>query len=684
MKNLTTALLIFLIASSAIGAGTKHQSIKGNILRDKDYAFTLEKPSPDWQFLLEKDVSKLSPDAVAGIFNRVSKTFMVVIPEDFPDVKFEDYAGLLIENMGLENKNVTSKGDTEINGVKCYQFKLTGEVNRIKFTYVTTIYKRDGFVFQVISCALDSGSQKETQKIAAIQSAFKFIPGKMPKVRLIARDENIQGIGWRVNKGIYENAINGLKIKLPDGWKYMGSEELKSLNPDAAVGLSNPQSGNYASFIFERLGGLSMNEYEKFVLDNFKQTNNPENYRKVKLPGAETNLEHHFFENVLLGNIVMDYLLSIGTRGKFGVQVVNWWGHSKQEKAVNHLQDVYSAISWLSEAETQALRKNLLAAADIDRSVTKDESFRNNTYRNLSFGLSIKLPDGFWSHAIGTAARAQNEDAALIFVNLETELMATVVLEYSQEYDGSEYHSLILDLLELNADSETNVLTAGGLRLRSTRFSSTLGGAPLTYHLVTATRKGKHLQLLMYGLAGNLATTHELERDIIRGIAFTGEPIQEMVYDNRNSYTNRRLGFRINRPGRQWRVKDIAPVQVKNIGALFSIVKPKSKTDILEPEFSYVAGAIHLDVDGTSFLQNILTSAAGFKGKDYRLQSEEKIRWHGFPAMLQNYASSAGLLKSYASIRSTSVGGTFYFMIARTGKGLLASDPNPNVFQIIP
>ncbi len=449
MRILTGAVLLLVFAAVTLADGKDRQVIEGDVLKDLDYGFELKRPSSDWTFMKEKSIAKVNPDAAAGLYNSASKAFVLVVAEEAPDTSLEDYADLLIETMDVEAQEVVVKKALTINGLSAYQYKVNCKSEGVKLVYYSTIYKKDDFYFQVVCFWTSNAGGSEPKGIETVFSSFTTTPGVKPRVRVPQRPEKMHGVGWRVEKDIYQNGVYGFAVKLPsNGWRFMSREELKDSNPEASLGAEHEQSGAYVVVIAENLGGMKAQEYEKLVLDSFKAENPAKEHKEsdVKLGGKD--VVEHVFREVALGKVLADFFLVTMVRGQVGYQVMSWCLHGKSPAAAKELGNFYAGFSWLEAAEREKLRADLLKLADCERSVAANECFRNRTYVNFEHGFSLSLPQGFWNHLIGTTAWAENEDASLLFTNLDHELNGTVLLEEMQDAGPSEFHDVMLDMLD--------------------------------------------------------------------------------------------------------------------------------------------------------------------------------------------------------------------------------------------
>ena len=676
VKRLSLGVLVVFL-TCGYADGKERQVIEGNTLKDLDYGFELKRPSGKWVFFTEREVGNLNRDAVAGLYHPKKKIITVIVPEEAPDITVEDYANLLIENISIAHKNIISKKEIVFNKTSGYQFKLKGELDGLKLTYFFTLYSRDDFFFQVISWWLTEVVSKQPKEIAVIHSSFSFTPGSKPMVRQVEGPERLQGVGWRVENGLYENVIYGFRFQLPSSeWRFMGNVELKNTNLDAVLGLVHAKSGADAIIIPERVGAITEKEYEKAIIERFLQVNETRKYgeRKVRIDGRE--LTEHTYEAVPVGNVDVDYSLVVVKGNRFGCQIMAYWFHSKQMQARPIISELYPGFTWITEDERKVLSKRLITGADIDRSVAGDECFRNHTYKNFPFGLTLQLPRGFWKHTIGTEATLQNRDASLIFENLEYGLHGTLVLEEAESFEAEEYHKVVLQAFELPSTSRTNVRNADGTLIWSTRFNSKEGDHEFTYHLATASKGDRHVQLLMVGFAENMKDTSRLEIEILGGLRLAASSEPEKGFLKDGSFVNYKLGFKVTPPNDDWRIKDTTPKPLHAVGSLVRI-------DIPKPKRFFFTGAVHSELDMRNFFPALIAESDAFKRSGLKLASEQSVTWLGRPSTQFLYESSFGRVKRQVEIVATNLGGTSYFVMVPKQNGSLPSVRPREVLELI-
>ena len=686
MKKTILIILSLFHAGLGFASQEKAQVLDNNRLIDNDYAFELVKPSQDLRLLDEDAMVKMSPDAVAGIFNGRNNVFLAVIPELAPDAEPDFFVKMIADNMPLGDKQLVSEAPVTLDGFHGYQVFITGLINQVPFSYVIRVYKRGEFVFQTISWKNSSTPEQDFKTLQDVQSTFRFLTEQQPQTRHKSSNANFNGIGWRVKDNRYENVINGMKIELPQGWRFTGLKELKQINSEASVGLINGETGNYCIFIIERLGAPGFEQYKSTILNNFTSNNTFEKYEEKQLAVEGQTFPLHYFSNLSAGNNVsIDYVVTVFQKDDYVFQAINWWLSSTGRMSASKLPEVFSSISWLKKDEMPALRNELMALQDVDRSVVGNECYRNFQYRNFDFNLSIKFPKGFWSHAIDFAAREEDENVSLVMGNLEKELNLMVFLNRDSSLSGAEYHEAVLNDFGMHKNVKTIELSVNDRIVRSTRFPITQQNLPLEYNIATISNGDEHVRLMFYRIATENLDTQELEMTVLNGIEMGKHLPSASIIDKNGVYIDHRLGFRVRPPDENYKVEDITPQSIEKIGSLVKVTQKNSlsKSIGIKASYEYACGALHTDTDVRSFIEQVMFSQPVFKKSGLKMTSEQNIRWQGYDYKEFKYKSTLGLLKSAAVLRTALIGGTNYFYVAMSKKGVISEKPEYNFFRII-
>jgi hypothetical protein len=656
-KTVFAFLFVFFAAASASGAETARQVVENGALKDLDYGFELARPSDGWEFLKEKTIGAMNPDAIAGMYSNSKKVFLAVVAEEISgNSSMADYASLLYENARIDDKNIESKGEVTVNGLGAYRMKFSGKINGLKIIFVYSIFRHENFIYQVISWCVGGGfAFEEPKELVESHGFFKFTPGVKPAVREVRGPSKAVGIGWRIENDVYENPVCSIRCKKSEGWRFMDTVELNETNSDASLGLEHLKAGAYATLIAEPVRNMTSAEFEKMMMSNFEQTREisaPHVKTPVKISGMDVS--RHDYKDLDISGLTMDFSYMAFVRGGFGYQLVVWWEASKRERAYAAIQTLLSSLVFMTDEEKKKSAAEIVKYTDVERSVATGESFRNLVYRNFNHGLTVKFPAGFWKHLLGTAASQENPDASLFMSEVEKGLNVCVVLEKSEDATGEEYHAAALKLMDPPDGTTTEIIKTGGIEIRSSRFTKTENDVKSTYRLLSSGAGSRFFSITMSGMAENLKSTAELENCIISGIAFKPSPDSE-TEESAGKFTDHRFGFQISAP-EKWKFEDITPFQFRPVCRLVCASDPGKKIKCF-------IGAIYAFVEMQLFLKELLPNIEYTKKMNLQMTSDKSVDWLGRSAQLLIFEDSSKTCPNPIEVLSVYVSGVTFFMV---------------------
>ncbi|MBU1247443.1 MAG: hypothetical protein KKB70_01990, partial [Proteobacteria bacterium] len=391
---------------------------------------------------------------------------------------------------------------------------------------------------------------------------------------------------------------------------------------------------------------------------------------------GEQKMSAHLFEQVAMENIALDFSLVTLKKETTGCQILAWWAHAKQEKALSRLSGIYSGFSWLPEVERAALAGELMEQGAAERLVAPGESFRDNVYRNFDFGFSLSLPEGFWKGSIGAEAAEESEDASFVLENMKHGLYAAIVLE-EEGTGAAAYHAEALEDMKAPTGITTGTIESTGLKIMFTRYTLKGKGKAYTYHLATATRGTRHARMLMHGLADNLDETRELETAMIKGMALSDGAAPGKAFLDDGSFHDYRLGFRVGLPAQGWKIEDVTPQQVEGTGSTVHMVDPSGRT-------SCVAGAIHTEVDVQTFALDLFDRLDELRKLKLEPLAGKSSTWLGLPSRLTMFEDGRGKGEHPVEIMTMAMGGTLFFFAVVNENGAFSPEDLRGLFELIP
>ncbi|BBI33024.1 hypothetical protein [Cohnella abietis] len=127
------------------------------------------------------DKVELMPDADIQAMNGREEEYLVILREsksDFADdFSLEEYRDIIIDNMAgsLINANVSEPKKLVINGMSALQYEISGEMDKLKVSYLATIIESDNNFTQVLFWTLLNRMENKREAFAKAASTFKDI-----------------------------------------------------------------------------------------------------------------------------------------------------------------------------------------------------------------------------------------------------------------------------------------------------------------------------------------------------------------------------------------------------------------------------------------------------------------------------------------------------------------------------
>ena len=635
------------------------QTIEDDSLEDTTYGFILNRPSKDWGFLEEKTARRFDADALAGLFHEQSQAYTVVAQEaSRQGLKF--YLKSMGRKLGLRQARLRS---SEIRAapaagedVKLGQVRLSGLKDGEQRSYLVTVVPSGGAYYRVVSWWPGKEESPVRLDLERIHENFTVQTGASVVPRVTADPYEMIGIGWEVRNDFYQNAILGVSASLPrSDWRFMGSQELRELNPQAAMGMEHID-GVYLILVAEKLGEYVWQGYEDSVVEGMKQEIKFWNHetREVKLMNQTRNL--HIFERAKVPDAAgNDYGIIVSTAETYGYQWFAWWPAGKQKKALAALEDAYAQFSYMDWRRQKQLRTRLLKFAGRPRSVRESRGFRNHTYRDYDIGLTWKLPPGFWEHRLGPFAEdnrstgeARDRDD-LKLENITNGLYAATHHETCR-LRGDAFHKRVLEDEGPHRVLGKRVLRGRYGPIHTTRLRPE-DDSDFIYHVASVVRGDVCVRVKLWGYERNLKTTLGYERRVLAGLSVTGRSMAR-VNDRSREYVDNRMGFAVRKPsgwnltsmpGAEGRASSFLAAEGPGAGAILGAIQ-----DGLEPR----------ELPGDFGDQELL------RGVEWEEPIARRERWLGqdaqllvFPAVRDGQAVTMELLV-------TAVGGTNFFVLS--------------------
>ncbi len=633
----------------------RRQAILNDTLEDQDYGFRLSRPSATWGFLPEKTIRRFDGDGVAGLYHAGAATYTsVAVNSSEEDLKA--YLGRVADELGLRRTQVRKSTVEDLAGRRVGRLQLTGEKNGERRSYQVSVFPGERAYFRVVSWWPGTRESTVAADIEQIHKNFQ-VTGKADLVEKLTADPyEMIGVGWEVRNNFYQNAILGLSATLPrKDWRFLGSLELRSLNPEAAMGMEH-EKGAYLILVAEKLGEYVFTGYENTVIESLKKELKYDEHtsREVVLMDQKKTL--HIFTNVRAPGVdgeAIDYGIIVSTAETYGYQWFAWWPSGARAESLAALEEVYDRFTFMDWPRQKQLREDLLKFAHRPRSVRGNENFRNLTYRNYANGTILKLPRAFWEHRLDEeeAPVANGEPQPSVRMeNVTSGLYLTMRHEVCKLTPGA-YHREVLKTLGEYDVLKDEVFGEAFGPVYATRVRPKQD-KEFIYHIATAVRGQTCLQVSMHGYVRNLEDSYKLERQVLRGLTMSGRRFENESLD-RTEFVDFRMGYRVGK------LRDMTLERALKIEGLES-----SLVSVNGRGVALLAGAVHATIEPRDFPrdfagQELMRGVSLEEGPVART-----VEWLGQPAQLLEFRGTKDGAPTRAEILVTGVGGSNFFIFS--------------------
>ena len=384
--------------------------------------FELALPGPSWKTLRAEDIQQLVPDAVAGATSGKG-AWGVVIAERLPGATLKDAEAMIEEN--LVTAVVESREELEFVGLPARKAEFTMSVEGLKSRYVRICFLREGFLYQLLAWGPDVRTDRQT--LQPFFDAFSLTPGEITgNVDNKPPVEHARGITWRVEDGVFESAVSGLRGRAPEGWRLVVGDELRLSDSEAEVMLTHEKSGAFIAVIAER----SLSSAPGSLVAQLRQTH-VENLGPGT-PQEDRTLDGHTYPVLRHPMGALSYDIGVLEHDGAVLQLMSWFPTSLESEAAAAIAEGFAAFSVMPEKARAALASELSTAVTASelRRLTKDARYIDGEYRHFGHGLGWKAPEGLFDVRIGDA-NVQMSDAALLVVEapLESAFMMLELVE---------------------------------------------------------------------------------------------------------------------------------------------------------------------------------------------------------------------------------------------------------------
>ncbi|HUS65127.1 MAG TPA: hypothetical protein VMZ28_11315 [Kofleriaceae bacterium] len=552
MKS-SIAVAVAVAVAAALGGCDKKQETGNKVtvsseptakdpIVDEDYRFKLAWPGSGWKILRERDIRRVSPDAVAGLTN--DKVWGAVIVEQAPGMELDAFGKLIIDQLAVEQRAEVRRERVKYAGVDAIDFAVDGLVQGAPVRFTGRVFLNGGWAYQVLAWSLRSNA--DDAAFRTVFDAFSILPGEVVGRASVAGARDADGVGWRVRGGLFESAVAGVRARAPAGWNVVTGDELAKLDPGADLGLVSSSPEAYLMVVVERAPGLTRDAYRQRRLDGMEVDQVPGPVR-ARFLGADVELQR-----LRAREHPIDYLFTVEQRGDRMIQLLAWYAGGLRAQAEPGVLTAMAAIDALDEAAVAALDRELAAAPDTQNAVGPDFALRRGRFRHFGLGLEWTRPDGYWRVSVGQAAREQNALALLYAEEPRRGLHMMLVSGpmSAPPFTVTERHPAMLAGLPGEAIVGESGADAGVV-------------AGLAWHVTAAPRGADHLQLWVWGFAADMRA-RAAEVAALAG-RLASQPMVAVEF--REPYRDHRLGFQVSGLD-DWTRSDDTPPDLAPLGTV--------------------------------------------------------------------------------------------------------------------
>ncbi|MGK0188532.1 MAG: hypothetical protein ACI9R3_004343 [Verrucomicrobiales bacterium] len=555
----------FVIEESSSAASEENpQIVLGNTFEDFYYAFTLDRPNEEWQFLTGEKAAQISPDAVMAMVSTKSGAFAMVLAESMEDIDLKDYSDLILSPDSI----LGAKGDPATEGMLGNRPAVLKETPAMiagtPFRYRVAITQRGKFFYQILGWAIETNYVHARSEIEGIVSSFRTIDGREPSLRANLATEDANGFGWQIVDGVYSNAAGGYRINNVAGCRLMGQAELARVNANAAAGLSGGFGEFYQLWMVEHSDDPeSLTEYH---VQSWVKELGGELGQRLPVKVGELDAIEISITNVVIGSIAFKYRMAWLVRGGQVFRVVSWWQSENEQRALELLAGSYQAVEWLDEKEMLLLTQDL-GKRDPGNAVGIDFSMRNGVFRDFSGGYQLALERKFFETI--TSAQQQLDDR-LRFTNLYSSAFFEVDIDRTDLGQHARHHREIV--ADLNHGT-TETLTIGKHEFLATAYTSKLNGLNFVHYYVSNVDREQVFQMRATHSGGDENGLRQEISKILDGF----ERPEKLIAVQRDaaSFVDHRLGYSVTIPT-GWKIDNLPLGDANAMGSAVMLERGES------------------------------------------------------------------------------------------------------------
>ncbi len=501
---------------------------------DEDFGFRLALPGPGWKLLHEKDASSLSPDAVAGALEPQLGAYGIVIVERLPGTTLEQALALLWQKQppGLL---IESETDLEFHGVPAKRRVFTAEVEGHPFRYVTTVFLRQDHLYQMLSWSLVS---RGLEPLMAFQDAVELLDGEV-----VGRNTSPEpithadGVGWRIREGRYESALSGLRVRPPEGWRFVVGSALEQLGSDAEIVLLHEANSLFVALTVERVSKPRLEALAALSRRNFLDGEAPIGEPLTREVAGQA-VEFRRYRSAPLEFLHGVY---VGDDAITGLSV--WYPQALSKDVADEIDGLLAGFAEVPASERAKLHEELLGVANSQQRFAANRAYRAGEFLDFENQLRWTKPPGFW-HVDGFD-KALDHSPETVLLASEAELGVHAALEVFDAH-GNQAADTIAALIADNEILDQTTVEIDGLTIHRAHTVDP-NQSPAMSYVFSITRRGDRMIALMAWSADDSAASRNAMDAAIAGLDYA--PALERTTVSGRTFTDVRYGLSFDIPG---------------------------------------------------------------------------------------------------------------------------------------
>lgn len=516
------------------------QTVTETRLVDHDYRFMLTAQS-GWRIYGEKLTRAIRPDSVATIARpaRLGGGRMSVTVEHAPDADLEKAAHETAKASWLEDSTNEGVEATKLAGLPAFRVRVRGKSRDVDLRYEYVLAKRGEYLYQLECWDAATPAKPNASTFRPLVESFALVPGEIRPRQNRSKAPDTVGVGWRISNGRYESAAYGLAVDPKPGCHLIVGAPLVAMDESAAVGIDCNET--YLTVIAEQTHSVDREQFAKSLTEAMASVSTDTGrVRTITLDKRDVTFRVYEQESRAI-----TILHGVTYHGNVCMQIQAWHRRSRERHAKAALPALMGSIRFLDSATRQSLADTLSKTPDPTNAVGSNESFRQGTYRNFEHGWSWKRPAGFWSAAIGQAARTDDASTVLLLQEHSAGIFASVT---HADHDGT--------LQQAHEQSTSSYEATPGAPKKCT-----IGGRPALVSDVPVEHRGNNFVfrvhtllwqkrawiITAWGLAGNMASAVPSITAMRKGFRFHAGGLSAGSQDE-SGVVDHRFGFELLSP----------------------------------------------------------------------------------------------------------------------------------------